>query len=261
MSATKADFNIAVALGFSLAILAAKSTVLLSDPKKQVLNTLMFADWLSFLVLQAVYVSLELSSNILVLVMAMLYNIALCGILYISMNRTKLLSRSGGYLKKITGWLIYPLVVSFFLLRSFHSTLVYLESIGTARIVNPSIIQTSTGLSIFALRVFFDVCSLKAVINFQIITKRLLGGSVDGGDKAVKMMAINLAYEIFLSFFALGIAAVEVSGYKGSLISYVDWFLISWALGNSIDQRMYLRAIFQVRTPDSMSKPSVLDKL
>ena len=248
---SSSEFSVAVAFGFSLAVLASKSTVLLSDPKKQILHTVLFSSWSVYLITEVVASLIKSESNILFILSSVLYNVAICSILYLSMNRTIALCRTG-ILQKVTRIAIYPTVVTFFLLRIFHTVVVILGQSGTF-IVKPNIIQAATLLPILALRNFYDVVSLREVINFQIITNRLLGGNMDGGDRAVKMMAINLAYEIFLSFFAMGVAAVEATGYSALSVSNIDWLLISWALGNAIDQRQYLRAVFQVRGSNSSS--------
>ena len=64
-------------------------------------------------------------------------------------------------------------------------------------------------------------------------------------------MTLSLIVEILLSVLTLAEAFCEVAEFSGNMIAFTDWWLITWSIGQSIDQKALFRAIFNVDSANS----------
>ncbi|KAI8894511.1 hypothetical protein BC833DRAFT_604667 [Globomyces pollinis-pini] len=168
----------------------------------------------------------------------LLYNITICGILFVSLQRFEALYSTNLKslpIKKIGLYFIGVL----FLARTIRSGLVFLQNTGSAVFPESNMIQLATIFPILIIRTILDIGSFKKVFELRVR---------DTNDssklKAFKKIIVSLSLEIILSVFAIGIAGLEAIAYTGLKPAFVDWILIAWCLGALTEQKKLYQIIF-----------------
>ena len=246
--------------GFSISVLLSKLVVLWVDQKKQIMNVVLYISWLSYLIIQLTFAWTKIEDtaveipNVLLSFSTLFYNVSICSILYMSMQRNLVLYPAGD-IQRYTKMLMYPLLIVLFIIRTSRSIVIFISNSGEILFPHTNILHAITMFPILVLRNFYDMLALNAVIKMKQLSQTIKQPKEGkyANNRALKTLVLNLSIEIFLSVFSLGVATVEAFSYQGSMVSYIDWLLISWALGSAIDQKQLYRAIFRAKTPSDTS--------
>ena len=225
-------FFLLIAAGFSYSVLLTKLPTLLVYSSNQIINVVVFIAWLVYIIAQTLLVwdsinagSLLASSKMIGL-STMFYNVAICSILFMSMNRILDIYKVGR-LPKVTKLLIYPLVGILFGLRTVRSVLII--SNPEPNFSSPvNVLHAATLFPILAFHNAYEFFGLNAVVKMKATN--------EFGPEKIKLLVLNISIEVILSILSLGIIILEAFTVYENLV-YIDWLLISWALGCDIEQR------------------------
>ena len=246
--------------GYSCSVLHSKLVILWVDENKQRVNIVLYISWLIYIALQTLIAWIDLeddtykASTIALGISTFFYNVSICSILYMSMSRILVLY-PGTRQQRITQKLLYPLVGILFAIRTARSIMILVRNLGTSVFPQSNIMHVITLFPILVVRNFYDMLALNAVIKMKQLAQSIRApkeGKYEN-NRALKTLALNLSMEIFLSVFSLGVSTVEAFSYEGNMVSYVDWLMISWALGSAIEQKQIYRTIFRSRSGSEIS--------
>ena len=253
--------------GFSCSVLLSKLIVLWVDKNKQTMNVVLYISWFSYLLIQIPFYWAQLEEggyempDFMLSISTLFYNVSICSILYMSIERILVLYPAGK-IQKYTRLAMYPLLIVLFVIRTARSVIVFLQNTGLVLSTETNILHAVTLFPILILRNFYDILALKAVVNMKRMAVQVRGEPRLNYDsnRALKTLVLNLSVEIFLSVFSLGVATVEAFMYRGNMVAYVDWILISWALGGAIEQKQIYRAIFRARTSSEIDHDEIVEQ-
>jgi hypothetical protein len=254
-----------LASSFSFALLLKQILTLSIDRKKQLINTLILTSF-------STYIGIQMANSWSILegnqspgfdealkFSTILYNISICSILYLSMTRAAGLFQTG-IIKTLAEDYSKIFAIAIFAIRTIRTILVFIDFDTLRTILGFIDFDTLNGtvvpllhlltlIVVLVVRAVFDVSSLYAIYKISVQTQGFFQASSDYATKrAVKTLILNLVVELMLSALAIFVSMMEAIQFKGDMIAFADWYLISWSIASAVEQRQLYRIIFRTET-------------
>lgn len=132
------------------------------------------------------------------------------------------------------------MMVTVFTIRMARTVLVIIENSGTAFFPQASTLQVITLVPIFVVRMSFDIAA-----SYKLLQQ--YNSSVEKSPLKLCVfyqIGYSLFMEIVLTFFSIVVAVLEAENYTGDNVAFMDWIMISWAIGGLLEQSHILKALF-----------------
>ncbi|KAJ3251829.1 hypothetical protein HK103_002039 [Boothiomyces macroporosus] len=132
------------------------------------------------------------------------------------------------------------MMVIVFTIRMARTVLVMIENSGTAFFPQASTLQVITLVPIFVVRMSFDIAA-----SYKLLQQ--YNSSVEKSPSKLCVfyqIGYSLFMEIVLTFFSIVVAVLEAENYTGDNVAFMDWIMISWAIGGLLEQSHILKALF-----------------
>jgi hypothetical protein len=170
----------------------------------------------------------------------LLYNICVVGMLIIGVDRFLAIKNTTKYYSAIRNG-VYGVAAVIFIARTIRSILIFSMDMGTT-FPSASYLQLFTIFPIYAILIGFDILAIQAL--WDIFEKTKLENKMVRKTGFYKL-GLSVAIGLCFGIISIVIAILEAVSYQGNAPSFIDWWLITWITGSTIDQKLIIRDILK----------------